>query len=337
MATPNSLEGLILEWSPRLRQAFMQAIYGVRDGAQIEQIARMLERGDVEGALRAVGIDEAQFRQLDRQLADAYEAAGNYTGNRFPAATTSSGLRTVFHFNVRNPRAEDWLRNYSAGLVREIMDDQRTTIRNFLRAGMETGTNPRTVALDLVGRLNKTTGNREGGVIGLTSSQEEWVRRYAEELRSNDPNALTRALRDKRFDPSVKRAIETGQPIGIETQGKMVRAYKNRALRFRAEAIARTESLRALHAGQDEALKQAIERGVVRESDLKLTWHTARDNRVRDSHQTMDGQSQNWGDTFMSGAGNELRYPGDPDAPIGEVINCRCWLEPKIDFLAEIE
>lgn len=333
----NRFDQLIEEWSPRLRRAFLDAVYGVRNGAQIEQIARMLERGDIEGALRAVGISETRFRELDRALADAYEAGATYTGARIPATVSATGLRTVFLFSVRNPRAEDWLRNYSSNLIREIMDDQRTTIRNFLRAGMEQGANPRTVALDLVGRLNRATGNREGGVIGLTSSQEEWVRRYEAELIAGDRNALTRALRDKRFDPSVRKAIESGLPIPAATREKMVRAYRNRALRFRAEAIARTETLRSLHVAQDEALKQAIEGGFIRESDLKLMWHTARDNRVRDSHNAMDSQVRNWGEAFVSGAGNKLRFPGDPDAPIGEVINCRCWLEPKVDFLAGIE
>lgn len=333
----NRFDQLIEEWDPRLRRAFLDAIYGLRDGAQIDVIARMLERGDVEGALRAVGIDEARFRQLDKTLADAYEAGGTFTAAKVPPAVSATGLRTVFLFSVRNPRAEDWLSNYSSNLIREIIDDQRVAIRNFLRAGLEAGTNPRTTALDLVGRLNKATGNREGGVIGLTSTQEGWVRKYAEELRTNDPNALTRALRDKRFDPSVRKAIDTGQPIGIETQGKMVRAYKNRALRFRAEAIARTESLRALHAGQDEALKQAIENGVLTESQVQTVWRTARDSRVRDTHAAMEGQKRGLGVPFDSPSGAQLLYPGDPDAPPAETINCRCYRETAIDFLQGIK
>lgn len=333
----NRFDQLIEEWSPRLRRAFLDAVYGVRNGAQIEQIARMLERGDIEGALRAVGISEARFRELDRALADAYEAGGTYTGARIPATVSATGLRTVFLFSVRNPRAEDWLRNYSSNLIREIMDDQRIAIRNFLRAGMEQGANPRTTALDLVGRLNKATGNREGGVIGLTSSQEGWVRKYAEELRTNDANALTRALRDKRFDPSVRKAIASGQPISADTQAKMVRAYRNRALRFRAEAIARTETLRSLHAGQDEALKQAIEQGILVESQVMTVWRTARDERVRATHAEMDGQKRAFGVPFDSPSGAKLLYPGDPDAPASETINCRCYREPAIDYLQGIK
>lgn len=314
----------------------MNAVYGMRDNAQVDQIARMLERGDVEGALRAVGIDAVQFRALDRALADAYEAAGNQTGNRIPASVSDTGFRTVFLFDVRNVRAEAWLQNYSSELVREIIDDQRTMIRNFLRAGMEAGQNPRTTALELVGRINRETGRREGGTIGLTSSQEEWVRGYARELRTNDPNSLTRALRDRRFDPTIRKAIESGTPLTDAQINTMVRAYRNRALRYRAETIARTESLRSLHAGQDEALRQAIEQGVIDAKAVTTIWRSARDERVRDTHEQMDGQERAYGEDFLSPSGATLAYPGDPDAPASEVINCRCYREVKVDFLRGI-
>src|SRR6185369_9054534 len=97
------------------------------------------------------------------------------------------------------------------------------------------GANPRTTALDLVGKIG-ATGNREGGVIGLTSSQEEWVRNYRAELLSDNPEAaLERALRDKRFDRAIMNAANSGEPIPRDLVDKMVNSYKTRALRYRAE------------------------------------------------------------------------------------------------------
>jgi hypothetical protein len=52
-------------------------------------------------------------------------------------------------------------------------------------------------------------------------------------------------------------------------------------------------------------------------------WTTAGDNRVRPTHVAADGQVVGIGDPYEVGDG-ELMYPGDPDGPDEEVINCRC-------------
>ena len=335
--TPNSWESLISTWDARLRRAFMSSIYTIRDTAQIDLIARMLERGDVEGALRAVGLDPAAFRDLDREIEKAFESGGSATVKQFHPAVGSLGHRLIVRFNIRNPSAENWLRIHSSELIKEILDDQRAMIRSALQYGMAQGLNPRTTALDLVGRISTATGRRESGLLGLTSSQSEWARNYAEELASKNPlAALSRSLRDKRFDAAVKRAALAGEPIPAALRQKMVDAYRNRALRYRAEAIARTESMASLHQAQEEAIRQAIESGAVQSAQVEYIWRTARDTRVRDTHQTMDGQRVSRGELFITGSGARLRFPGDPTGPASEIINCRCWREPKVDFLAGI-
>src|SRR5690606_6909892 len=103
---------------------------------------------------------------------------------------------------------------------------------------------------------------------------------------------------------------------------KMVSAYKNRALRYRAENIARTESLSALHQSKMEALRQAIEKGLD-PSTITLSWNSAGDKRVRHTHQQMNGQVVKYGERFTSPSGARLAHPGDPSAPASEIINCR--------------
>lgn len=333
----NRWDHLIEHWDARLRTAFLQSVYRLRDQAQIDQIAKMLERGDVNGALRAVDLDPASFRLFDRNTESAFEAGGNDTIRRLPVARDGSGARLTVQFNVRNPQAEEWLRSHSSSLVREILDDQRLMVRDHLTAGMARGLNPRTAALDLVGRVG-LSGNREGGVIGLTATQAEWVRRYEAELSSDNPSAaLQRQLRDKRFDPAVRRAADAGEPVPAALRTKMVTAYKNRALRYRAETIARTEAMASLHQAQDEAIRQAVEAGAVAASVVSFVWRTARDKRVRDTHWIMEGDRVKMGNPFITGSGARLRYPGDPLGPASEVINCRCWREPAIDFLADVD
>ncbi len=331
------IDRLVELWDPVLRRAFLESIALIRAAAQLDVIERALARGDVEAALAAVRLDPIAFRPWDKAISQMFEVGGNTVTAALPVLSDAvTGLRTVFQFNIRNPAAERYLFDRSSTKVTQIISDQRDMIRTFLTAGMEAGNNPRTMALDLVGRVNPLTGRREGGFIGLTSSQEQWVANYAEELRSLDPAALTRALRDARFDASIRAAIEAGEPIPDGVISSAITNYKNRALRYRAENIARTEALTSLHEAQKQAILQAIAGGLDA-NDVRKTWRATRDDRTRDSHAAMDGETVGIDELFVSGDGNLLAYPGDPNAPPEETINCRCWLEQRVDFLANIE
>ncbi|GJE00550.1 hypothetical protein [Methylobacterium isbiliense] len=322
MAAANRLDQLIDAWAPRLQRAFLAAVADIRDRARIGVIVTMLERGDIDGAVRAVGLDSAAFRALDAALVQAFEEGGNYTTVRLPALREPDGYRLEIRFDVRNPRAEAWLRDHSSTAVREILDDQRTLIRASLDAGMAAGRNPRDVALDLVGRIDPKTKRRDGGAIGLTSSQEAWVRRYADELARGDLAALDRQLRDKRFDGTVRKAVAAGKPLTAEQIAAMVAAYRNRALRYRAETIGRTEAMAALHQSQDEAMQQAIDAGQIQEGRVMKVWRSAGDGRVRDTHRGLNGKAVPFNGAFVSASGARLRFPGDPLAPASEIVNC---------------
>ncbi|MFG1462266.1 phage minor head protein [Xanthobacter sp. DSM 24535] len=340
MASNRSIDQLIEDWTPQLRRAFLDAVYAMRDRVQVELLVTMLERGDVDGAIRAVNLDPVSLRGFDRILADAYEAGGKSTASGIPALREPSGHILKVGFNVYAPSAVEWIRAYGADLIREIEGDTEAMIRNRLASGLAAGENPRNVALDIAGRKNGATGKREGGIIGLASSQEQWVRSFESRLKSGDPAALAEAmqmkLRDKRFDRSIEKAIREGRPLPAGMIAKMTAAYKSRALRYRAETISRTEALTALHQSQEEGWRQAISAGQVKESLISKTWHDSRDVRVRDTHHVMNGQKVPFSTPFASPSGARLRYPGDPQAPARERIKCRCWCEYRVDYLAEV-
>jgi len=331
VAKPNRFDQLIDQLSPNVRRAFLDSIQNVADIARVDEIARMLEAGDIDGALAAVGLDPVSFRPLDRALEQTFETGGVAT-----AQEASQGLRAVFQFNIRNPVAELWLRSNSSGLVTDIITDQRNMIRNTLAAGLELGDNPTTTALDLVGRIG-ANGARQGGFLGLTDSQAAWVRNYAAELASDNPlAALERSLRDRRFDAAVRRAAANGTSIPQDKINKMVTAYRNRALRYRAETIARSETMASLHQAQEMAMRQAVDAGGINRSQVEYIWRSAHDTKVREAHSELDGQVTPMGVPFQSSLG-PIRFPGDPQASAANTINCRCWRETKIDFLAGIK
>jgi hypothetical protein len=336
--TVNRIDQLAAQFEPRLRSAFLKAIYDTRDAAQIGAIAAKLERGDIDGALSAVGIDPARFRDLDTAITAAFEAGGRFTAGQIPGLRDDDGARLKIVFDVRNPAAEQWLRGRSSTLIREIVDDQREMARGVLVQGMTAGANPRQTAIDLVGRVDPASKRRVGGAIGLTSSQEQWVRAYRAELA--DPKtmqrALERKLRDQRFDRTVMRAVREGRSLTTDEVDAMVRNYRNRALKYRADGIARTESIRAMNQAQIEASRQAIRAGQVDAAAMVKVWIATSDGRTRDTHAAMDGQEVGVDDPFVSPSGARLAYPGDPSAPAHETINCRCTMVTRVDFLRGI-
>ena len=91
----------------------------------------------------------------------------------------------------------------------------------------------------------------------------------------------------------------------------------------RALTIARTETAAASNWARNEVYKHE---GVKRHQ-----WLTAMDEHVRASHQALQGKSVKIGDDFVSGDGNKLKYPNDPEAPAGDSINCRCRVAPVFE------
>ena len=311
---------------------------GLIAGADTKAIIAALNLGDIEGALRAFNLDEATMRPLERSIALAFETQGGAIVANINAAARRAGSRVVLRFNLRNLRAERWLANLSSRMVTEVIADQRLAIREALRVGMQAGRGPTNTALDIVGRINRATGRRAGGTIGLTSGQSNYVMTARAELASGDParlrNYLTRSLRDKRFDGAVRRAIANGTPLDADSITRMTGRYSDRLLKYRGDVIARTESLQALNAGQNESFRQAIDSGMTTADATTKEWDSAGDGRVRDSHASMDGQTVGMEEAFSTPSGARLLYPHDRSlgAPAGEIIQCRCRVAYRISF-----
>lgn len=90
---------------------------------------------------------------------------------------------------------------------------------------------------------------------------------------------------------------------------------------WRADTIARTESLMALSVGQREADSLLGEFG-----PAEKAWSSTIDERTRDSHAAMsEFDLIPYNDPFIVG-GVPMMMPLDPSGPAEEVINCRCGL-----------
>jgi hypothetical protein len=336
VASTLDLEKMAETWEPRLRDAFISAVQEWVGPIDTVALARLIENGDVAGALRLVGVDTAHFNTLVIAQTNAFNAGGLATARAAPLLPQIGGYAVRVLFDVRNPRAEQWIRNESSALVKDIVDDQRVMIRARLEAGLQSGTNPRQVALELVGRINPSSKVRQGGVIGLSSNQEQWLRNYEADLASSDPARLKalldRGLRDKRFDATVLKAIRDGTGISPDLQTKMRTQYANRALKWRGDNIARNETIKSLGAAQAEAYQQSIDKGQLDQQLLLKFPVTAGDERVRETHRmvpAMNKDGRKWNEPYATPFGPQMH------APYPDQIGCRCHERIKVDFLAQ--
>lgn len=338
MTPRQRLEALIDEFTPVIRNAFLAAIRDVVDNAVIGSVIAAITNGDPDAAFRALGFSDAAMRPISAAIERAFETGGVLTGQTFPRILNTSDGRAVFRFDVRNSRAEAWLRDQSSRLIVQITDDTRANVRNIVTVGMQEGLNPRNVALDIVGRVDQR-GARVGGVVGLTTGQEGWVRSARNHLENLTEGYFNLELRDKRFDGTVRRAIASGEPLPRETVDRLVTRYRSNALRYRGESIGRTEAMQSLNRSEYEATLQAVDMGATREQNVKRVWDSAGDLRVRFSHQRLDGQKVGLFEPFVSPlTGARMLMPGDTSlgAPAAEVIMCRCRVRTAVDWLAEV-
>jgi len=333
------LDDAIERFTPTIAEAFRSAIQGVKDTVLITDLVGALEAGDPIRALRVLGFNDAAMRPLTAAIEQAFENGGITAASAFPRLTDGLGTRAVFRFDVRNSRAEAWLRDRSSRLVSRINEQTLENIRNTLNDGMRLGTNPRETALNIVGRLDPATGQRAGGIIGLTPMQERWISSARAELADPETasNWFTRKRRDKRFDSIVRKSIEDNVPLDTVTINKLTTRYSDSMLKLRGDTIARTESIAALNQSAQESLQQAVDNGSIDKSAVKRIWDSAGDDgRTRESHLIMDGQAVGLNEPFTAPDGSRMMYPGDTSlgASAEETINCRCRVRLSVDWLA---
>lgn len=334
------LDELAARFTPQIKSAFLTSVRDIKDTAILQGVIDAIQVGDLEAAFRATGLSPAAMRPITSMIERAFETGGVMVANSAPRGITDNlGNRAVFRFDVRNSRAERWLRDHSSNLVTRITEDTKTNIRSIVEAGVRDGRNPRNIALDIVGRVNPDTGRRSGGVVGLTRPQEQWVQNARQQLVDLDPAYFNREARDKRFDSIVRKAIKDGKPLSSEKINAITDKYSDNLLLQRGETIARTEAIQSLNKSADEAFQQAIDEGVLDRDAVTKVWDNSGDNRVRDSHVAMEGQTVKMNEPFVTPDGAMLMFPGDTSlgAPGSEVINCRCRVRHEVDWFADLE
>jgi hypothetical protein len=219
-------------------------------------------------------------------------------------------------FDLRSEEVERRLREYALDRIRAITQESRDAIRATLIEAAQSG-----LPIDEQAR-------RIREAIGLSPGQQNWVSSYRAQLEALDPRALDRALRDRRHDSPIRAAIEAGTPLGADDIERYVASYQRRALAYRAMTIARTEALRGANTGMVEGARGML--ADFPDVEVEKVWIATKDRRTRDAHAELDGKRVIGLDMPFqirdpkTGAVEQIRWPHDPQASAGMVVNCRC-------------
>lgn len=295
----------------KIRNTFLAAIDKLAASVDITGIINALRAGDLTGAIAA--LEQATVAQSMASV------GASVTGVVISAGQAAARLVTKpdaveFVFGVTNPKTVTYLQNYEYNLIREMTAETQRAVGAVVMDGVKNGTNPIDIARNV------------RGLIGLTTRQSQAVLNYRRALENREANALTRALRDKRFDATVARALQNNTPLSKEQIDKMVNRYRDRWLKYRAETIARTEAMRGVNSGGMLAWQQAIDDGKVTAAQVVRFWVFTHDDRTRPNHRRIPGMNEKgvaWGEPYKTPDG-PLMYPGDPAGTPENTINCRC-------------
>lgn len=308
------VEALIATQETAFARGFRLMVANIRNEMDLTTIAELLERGRLDDALT---LALRRVPNLGTQYMNSFFAAATDT-----AAFLGKNLdQIVIDFDQTNPFAVRVARENQLRLVREFTAKQVEATRAALLEGVQTGANP----------IAQARNFRDS--IGLTKSQLQSVQNYRRSLEAGERSALDRALRDKRFDPTVQRAIDSGKPLTRTQIDRMVARYNERFVIHRSKVIARTEALKSVHQGKQAMYEQAIENGDLDPQNLENEWQTSLRENVRDSHSAMHGQKRPFGEMFVSGDGHFAPHPGAFNVA-AEDIQCVCTLSTRITQVA---
>lgn len=181
--------------------------------------------------------------------------------------------QVALSFDLQNPRVVRWIEERAAELVTGVTQDGIEAIRGLVSRGYVEGLGAR------------ATGRMIREHIGLIPAHSRAVGRFTQEMRD--------------------------QGLGERAIVRNANTYARRLLAHRAEAIARTETIRATVAGQVEAWNQMIEQGLL-PGGVWMRWITTEDDRLCEFCAPMDGKRVRSGEMFVSSHRGFLE--GKPEA-----------------------
>lgn len=292
---------------PALVAGYLAALDEVRKRFPTREVEHLIRIGDATGVaalIMATPTMQHAFLNFRTAIRTAISTAAEYFTRDVPPTRVDGNLLRV-QFDALDPRTVQAVRSFEKAVLEESGATIKDAIVQAVERGLAEGTGPAAIA----------RGIRD--IIGLTPTQEVWVRNLRDELVRGDLAALERRLLDKRFVSTIRRAFE-GDGLTAEQIERIVASYRKRMIAYHADTAARTVAINSMKLGQVQIWQQSIEQGVVAAEDVESTWKTKLDGRERPTHHEMNGTTIQFGARWYVPGVGYVSYPGEKE------FNCRC-------------
>lgn len=160
---------------------------------------------------------------------------------------------------------------------------------------------------------------KQGIPLIIPLDQDMIVKAIQTDSKLSQPLYQSMGINTNDLKKTIRNEISRGISNGYSYQdiarniGNSMNVDLNKSIR-----IARTEGHRVNQQSTYDGMSAAKNKG----ADIVKQWDATLDFKTRVSHQRVDGEIKELGESFSNG----LQFPGDPGGPAAEVINCRCVL-----------
>lgn len=228
-------------------------------------------------------------------------------------------LQSQKRSKIYQKRYQEALKGQVSGILDKMQGDNYSTIESYLKESYDTG---------YVGTMYDI--HRQGVPVIAPIDQAAAVRAILVDSKVSSGLYKRLGIEVSGLKKAITQEISRGIATGLG-YGDIARNISNAtAAPFsRTKTIARTEGHRIQQASAADAQQAAKARG----ADVVKQWDAALDGKARPSHRQVDGEIRELNEKFSNG----LMYPGDPNGPAAEVINCRCTSDTRARWALDEE
>lgn len=267
--------------------------------------ARLSERIDkltADGEKAAIAEYRSLYRDVQAKLAEYATKYADAEGR-----LTFAELQKYGRLQKLEKDLKSTIRSHHVGIGREIRGATRASLTRA-HAG----------TLDIIGA---EAGKKIRGVLN-TETISAIVQSPHSGLKLNDRLEWRRGELIRNVQETMTRGLVQGERY--ETMARSLKDVFEGDL-AKTRTIIRTESHRVHELGKKEAVDRAAVQGV----RMTKTWISSRDQKVRDDHISMDGQTVGVDEDFVAPDGSTGPVPGQMSSAKQDIL-CRCTVVYRV-------